>query len=236
MREKLEALYNLQHIDLDLAKTQKALASLDDGTSAKQQVDAARQKMNTADKLLHEANTELRDNELNLKTIEAKQQSFRDKLYGGTVSNPKELDSMEKEVEMLGRQKGKLEERILELYDIVEQRIASLAATQEALKATENSLAEHLDKLQQDTATLNARIQELTRDRAEAVTLVDPILLKRYDSMRARLGGVVVSRVEAENCTSCHTQLMAGVARDLNADKEIVTCENCGRLLYIEIT
>lgn len=234
MREKLEALYNLQLIDLDLAKTQKALASLDDGTSAKQQVDAARQKMNTADKLLHEANTELRDNELNLKTIEAKQQSFRDKLYGGTVSNPKELDSMEKEVEMLGRQKGKLEERILELYDIVEERTASLAEAQETLKAQEARLEEHLRGLEQDTATLKARIQELTANRAEAVTSVDPILLKRYDSMRARLGGVVVSRVEAENCTSCHTQLMAGVARDLNADKEIVTCENCGRLLYIE--
>jgi len=234
MSAELKALCELQTIDLALAKAQKQKASLDDGTSRKLLVDDTRQKVEQAEKSLHEATTELHDKELNLKTIETKQKQFKDKMYGGTVSNPKELESMEKEVEMLDRQKGKLEERILELYDIVESRKSDLANAQASLKQWEANLAGHLEKARQDAATLTARIQELTKAREQALPGLNPALVKRYESMRQRSGGVVVSKVEAENCSACHTQIITGLMRELQADKTISTCENCGRLLYLE--
>ena len=155
-------------------------------------------------------------------------------MYGGTVSNPKELDSMEKEIEMLDRQKGKLEERLLELYDIVETRKSDIENAQASLKQWEANLAEHLEKVRQDAATLTGRIQELSKAREQALQGVNPALAKRYESMRQRSGGVVVSKVEAENCSACHTQIITGLMRELQADKTISTCENCGRLLYLE--
>lgn len=230
----LKALHELQEIDLELAKAQKAKDSLDDGSEKRRQVEAARQETERADELFREASAELHDKELNLKTIEAKQKGFRDKLYGGTVTNPKELESMEKEIEMLGRQKDKLEERILELYDVVEERKATLAAAQAALKQHEDELAAYIEKLRQEEASLAALIQELSAERTKALSAVDPALLKRYEAMRARSGGVVVSKVEGDNCSRCHTQIMPYTVRELQADKEVQTCENCGRLLYLE--
>ena len=132
------------------------------------------------------------------------------------------------------RQKGKLEERLLELYDIVESRKSDIANAQASLKQWEANLAEHLEKIRQETATLTARIQELSKAREAALPGVDPMLVKRYESMRQRSGGVVVSKVEAENCSACHTQIITGLMRELQADKTISTCENCGRLLYLE--
>ena len=64
---------------------------------------------------------------------------------------------MEKEIEMLGRQKGKLEERILELYDIVETNKSSLADAQATQKRLEDELAAHLEKIHQDAAILTAQ-------------------------------------------------------------------------------
>ena len=234
MSAELRALCDLQTIDLTLAKAQKAKAALDDGSAKKQLIENARQKVAQAEKLDHEAATELQDKELNLKTVEGKQKQFKDKLYGGSVSNPKELDSMEKEIEMLGRQKGKLEERILELYDIVEGHKSTLANAQAAQKQLEDDLAQHMEKIRQEAATLTARIQELTAAREQALPGVNPALVKRYESMRQRSRGVVVSKVEAENCSACHTQIITGLMRELQADKAICTCENCGRLLYLE--
>jgi len=234
MSAELKALCELQTIDLALAKAQKSKASLDDGSSRRKLVEDARQQVTQAEKALHESTAELHDKELDLKTIEAKQKQFKDKLYGGSVSNPKELESMEKEIEMLGRQKGKLEERILELYDIVESRKSSLADAQAALKQLEDDLARHMEKVHQDAATLTARIQELSKAREQALPGIDPALAKRYESMRQRTGGVVVSKVEAENCSACHTQIITGLMRELQADKTLCTCENCGRLLYLE--
>ena len=234
MREKLKALYELQQVDLESAKTQKAKASLDDGSSKKLQVESARQQAERADKEYHQDNTELRDKELNLKSVEDKQKSFKDKLYGGRVSNPKELESMEQEIEMLGRQKGKLEERILELLDIVEERKSALAAAQAALKQREDEHVAIVEKTKRDNVALAAKIQELGTKRVSAASAIDPVLLKRYESMRAHAAGVVVSKLEDGHCSACHTQQMPGVVRDVAAGLQITTCENCGRILYLE--
>ena len=234
MSAQLKALYELQVIDLELTKTKKARASLDDGSAKKAEVEAARKDVEASDKLLHEATTKMQDKDLNLKTVEAKQKNFRDKLYGGTVSNPKELESMEKEVEMLGRQKGKLEERILELMDIIEERKAALAADQSVLKQREGELAAYLEKLRRKGSALDAQIKDLSTEREQALPVVDAVLLKRYETLRAHAGGVVVSKVENDDCSACHTQITLFSRRELKADTAIETCENCGRMLYLE--
>lgn len=234
MSAELKALCELQIIDLALTKAQKSKGALDDGSSRKQLVEDARQQVAQVDNTLHEATSELHDKELDLKTIETKQKGFKDKLYGGAVSNPKELDSMEKEIEMLGRQKGKLEESILDLYDIVEGHNSSLASAQATVKQLESDLAKHTEKIRREAATLTARIKKLSAEREQALPAVNPVLVKRYESMRQRAGGVVVSKVESENCMACHTQIITGLMRELQADKTICTCENCGRLLYLE--
>jgi len=234
MGAELKALYELQRIDLELTKAQKTKASLDDGSAKRQQVEAARREAEQGNKLFHDASAEMQDKELNLKTVETKRKTFRDKLYGGTVTSPKELESMEKEIEMLGRQKDKLEERIIELLDVVEERTSALASAEAGLKQQEDELASHLEKLRQDGERLAVRIKELSAEREKALPAVEPALLKRYEAMRARAGGVVVSRVEADSCSACHTQVMSGLMRELKADKALQTCENCGRILYVE--
>lgn len=234
MSAQLKALYELQTIDLQLAKAQKAKASMDDGSAKKKQVDAARIEADKAEKLLHEATSEMRDKELNLKTVETKQKTFRDKLYAGSVTNPKELSSMEKEIEMLGRQKGKLEERLLELMDIIEERKAVAKAALSALKQQEEEYAAYLAKLKQDSASLSSKIRELIPQHEKAAEAVDPILLKRYEALRTRLSGVVVSKVDVADCSACHTKIQPGILREVKSDAQLQTCDNCSRLLYFE--
>lgn len=234
MSAQLKVLYELQQVDIALAKAQKAKSSLDDGSAKRAEVEAARQEVEKARALLQEATAEMHDKDLSLKTVETKQKTFKDKLYGGTIISPKELGSIEKEVEMLGRQKDKLEERIIELLDIVEERKSALAASEAGLKEREDELVAYLEKLRQDGELLTVRIEELSVEREKALPAVDHVLLKKYESMFGRSSGIVVSKVEAENCSACHTQIMTGLMRELKADEEIRTCENCGRILYLE--
>lgn len=234
MSADLKALLELQKIDLELMKEQKALAALDDGAGKRKQVEAARTAREEAERLLNEAASEMQDKDLTLKTVETKQKTFKDKLYGGTVTSPKELESMEKEIEMLGRQKGTLEERILELMDIVEERKSALGEAEKVLERQEAELTALIDKLQTQRKALSSTIEELSSKREQALPAVPAGLMKRYESMRARAGGVVVSVVEAERCSACHTQIMGGVMRILKSDDGLETCENCGRLLYLE--
>jgi hypothetical protein len=176
----------------------------------------------------------MQDKELNLKSVEAKTKTYRDKLYAGKVTNPKELSSIEKEIDMLGRQKDKLEERILELMDIVKDCKTTAASAESAMKQREDELAAVIAKSRKENALLVAKIKELLPLREQAVVAVDPILMKRYEAARVRGGGVVVSKVEDDDCTACHMQIGVGLMRELKAGKEILTCDNCGRMLLLE--
>lgn len=234
MSENLKTLYELQKIDSGLIKAQKARASLDAGASLKQQLEIIRKDHASVEKLYHEATTELRDCELNLKSIEAKTKTYQDKLYAGKVTNAKELSSMEKEIEMLGRQKDKLEERILELMDLVEARKKTFNSAQTLLAKREAEYTDYIAGQRKQAALLNAKIKEYTALREEAAPKVDKVLLARYENMRGRLAGVGVSKVTEGTCSACHTQLLKNTLHALADDTEIQTCENCSRILYLE--
>lgn len=234
MSEQLDALYQLQLIDIDLDKHKKASAALDDGAAKKQQVEKARAQFAEADRLLHEATTEMRDKELILKSVEDKKKQFQDKMYSGKVSNPKELASMNEEIAMLDRQRDKLEERILELMDIIEERKASADGAAESLKQREEKLEAYLAKLAENGRILTKNIEILTHRRETAASHVNPALLKRYEGLQARIGVLAVARIENNQCGGCHTGMMVFTLRELEQDKGVVTCENCGRILYQE--
>jgi uncharacterized protein len=42
----------------------------------------------------------------------------------------------------------------------------------------------------------------------------------------------VVVALEHEVCTGCHMKVTTQTAHRVKAGKEIVSCENCGRILY----
>ncbi len=234
MSEQLDALYQLQLIDLELDKYKKAKAALDDGSARKEQVERWRAQSVEADRLLHEAATELRDKELTVKSIEEKKKQFQDKMYSGKVSNPKELSGMNDEVKMLDRQRGKLEERMLELMEIVEGSKITAANAAESLKQQQEKLDAYLAKVAENSRILTKNIEILAHRRETAAGHIEPALLKRYEALQARIGVLAIGKIEGNQCGGCHTGLMVFQLRELELNKGVVTCENCGRILFKE--
>ena len=155
------------------------------------------------------------------------------KLYSGTVSAPKELQAIQDEIASLGRRQHVLEDEILVQMELAEPLDATLfefgvrhAAASEATDALAATL--RADELVIDTDL--ARVQA-ERD-ALAVT-IEAELLRQYEELRRRLGGVAVARLEGSSCRGCHLQLSAvEVARIRKLDGDaVVHCEECGRML-----
>src|SRR2546429_1144624 len=135
MNAALPALYELQLIDSALALATRQLKALDTGAREQAAADTARAAHESAAALLHETSGNLKDSELELQTVEKKRSDFEGKLYSGKVSAPKELSAMQEEIEALGRQRGKLDERILTYLEEIETRRTDEASTKAALDA-----------------------------------------------------------------------------------------------------
>lgn len=233
MRQELKALYDLQVIDNQMAAAKKALAALDYGASLKQGMTQTQTILDKRTATLQASETEFKDNDLKLKSCETKKKDFEKRLYDGKVTSPKELTGIQQEIEMLKKNCRTYDERILELYDIIEQQKKSVAEADERLGQFKSRYEQVASQQKAKSQALQAEISRLTTEREELVKTIPEQPLKRYESIRARAGGVGIALVEDNRCGACHTSLTAYIQRVLREDKEYQFCESCGRFLYL---
>jgi uncharacterized protein len=230
-REALERLWALQQVDSRLAAARSSRASLDDGSALRAEVETARGGAAAATARLHECQAAIKDHELQLAGTEAKQRKIEGDLYGGRVSNPKELASLQEELTMLARTRDHLEDRILALLDQMEV-LREQASTAEAARTTlERRLAAHLAEYEAARGRLDGEVETLTAERSAAAARVDPRLLRRYEGIAAQEGGLGVVPIHNGLCGGCHNALPTDFVARVRGG-QIVICERCRRILY----
>lgn len=231
-RQALEQLWTLQQVDSRLAAARSGLASLDDGAALRAEVEATGAAATAAAARLHECQAAIKDHELQLAGAEAKQRKIEGDLYGGRVSNPKELSSLQEELTMLARTRDHLEDRILALLDEVEVLREQASSTEAARETLARRLAAHLTDYEATRSRLEGEIETLTAERSAAASRVEPRLLRRYEGIAAQEGGLGIVAIQNGRCGGCHNALPTDFVARVR-DGHIVICERCRRILYL---
>lgn len=232
MKEQLADLYALQKIDSGMDALKRKFAALDKGAAEKTAYDAANAAFKELDAALHGVSGMLKATELEQKAVEEKRASEETKLYSGTVRNPKELTAMQEEVEMLARQRGRLDEKIILLMDEVEMAKQHQVAAKKTLSAARAALKAKLAVAQTASDEMSAMAQKLTAYRKEAEKKISAPLLQRYNTLRAANQGVgIAAVVDGNTCDGCRMGLPSQIVTRLRLGKDIETCLNCGRML-----
>ena len=168
-----------------------------------------------------------------VESLKEKRQGFDTKLYSGTVSNPRELQDLQEEIDSLSRRITQLEDAELEIME----RVEPVEARIEELTATVGQRQMVLDDAEQRLIAAEAEIaaetDAETAVRTAAAGPVPPDLLAEYEKLRTGRGGVGVARLVGSQCGGCHLTLSAMEAarlRKLPAG-EVAHCEECGRIL-----
>jgi predicted nucleic acid-binding Zn-ribbon protein len=228
---QFEALEAIQTLDTQIDRLKRERARLDDGSALRREMEARRQAHVAAEAKLRDLKTRMTDAELQLAGIEEKKKSFERRLYEGKVTNPKELQAIEKEIEMLGRQRGRLDETILTLMEEIESATADLSRATAARQTSETAWSEADARFRAEAARLDVALADLTPRRHRAAEAIEPATLRRYNDLRARGGGLAVAHVEDNICSGCHTRLPAMIVRRAQEGASYVFCENCSRFL-----
>jgi len=231
-RQALEQLWSLQQVDSRLAAARSSRASLDDGTTLRTELEGTRAAAAAAAARLHECQVAIKDHELQLAGTEAKQRKIEGDLYGGRVSNPKELSSLQEELAMLARTRDHLEDQILALLDQVEILKEQASATEAARTALDRRLAAHLTEYQAARDRLDGEIEALTAERFACAARVEARLLRRYEGIAAQEGGLGIVPIHHGRCGGCHNALPTDFVARVR-DGQIVICERCRRILYL---
>ncbi len=232
MSAELSVLYEIQQLDTEIARLRRVLAGLDAGAATEQDIillkgelAALRQRQDAAEK-------ENVDLELGLRSLQDKRKRFSDQLYSGKVANPRQLADLQGEVEMLGREVRRVEDRMLELMDMMESQRIEIASREERLKGLELQLAGVRSSYEETGSRLKAQLSQLEASRDETAKRISPALLKRYEQIRSRSGNLGLVKVTANQCPGCHISLPSETLKGVKAGRSGLTCESCGRMLY----
>ncbi len=143
-----------------------------------------------------------------------------------------EFAAMGREIERYQNEISALEDQELELMEQADQLRAQLAAEETQTAAAKQSIARQLEDLKTKQATLTGRLEALKKERAALAATIDEDLIDRYERLFASKGDAAVVALEHEVCTGCHMKVTAQTAVRVRGGKEIVSCEQCGQILY----
>jgi uncharacterized protein len=143
-----------------------------------------------------------------------------------------EFSAMGREIERYQNEISALEDQELELMVQADVLKAQIATEERQTAAAKDSIAKQIANLEAKQITLTDRLGELKREKEELATRVDEDLLDRFNRLFASKGDAAVVALEHDVCTGCHMKITTQTAVRVKGGREIVSCEQCGRILY----
>ena len=149
------------------------------------------------------------------------------------ISNSREYDSIEKEIENLDLEKQIAEKFIGEAKMKIAEDKAEVESLNERLVVREEDLRlkkEELENIAKTTASEEASLKE---NRNALAAQLDERTLNAYERIRASVRNhlAVVSIFEENACGGCFNTIIPQRLIDIASMKKLVICEHCGRII-----
>jgi predicted nucleic acid-binding Zn-ribbon protein len=144
-----------------------------------------------------------------------------------------EFQAIGHEIERYENEIRKLEDQELELMIEADKAKGELEAAEKAAGATKDTISRQLADLESKSKALETQQQELESERKSLASKIDDDLLDQFERLFNSKGDAAIVAVEHGVCTGCHMKVTTATAAAVKAGKEIVSCEQCGRILYL---
>lgn len=236
LKTEVTNLLKLQEIDTAIDKNKYLLANLPELTDIKEaetqngdlnklksklEEDSAKEKQ-----ILNKQNDEL--DSLNQKIKKEEQ-----KLFSGSIGNPKELASIQQEVGSLNNKRDTLETATLEQMDKVGDLGKKIALIDQKLSGLEAKTGELQATLAQKKDEINVVLKGFIEQRQQMAKTIDEELLTDYDDTRQRKDGIGAAALIDGICQACHVEVPETELEEIIKSERPDCCPNCGRILII---
>lgn len=210
---------------------QKRIQEIDATLANNEAIQAAQAAVEQAEATLAPLQKRVRSLELDIEAARSKAQETEDRLYSGSVKNPKEMREMQQEITSLKTKQGELEEETLFIMEQIDDAETALAQSQAELERVTRAQGHQHEALVLERDHKNGELDTLQGKRAQAIASADPKGLQLYEQLKPRTRGLPVARMSNDGiCGLC------GVQQDRATENAIrrgtlTQCNNCRRIL-----
>lgn len=200
---------------------------------------AVEQKIATGQTVREAARGELQQLEVKKKAIEneigsAAERQARYKSQQLQVRKNDEYQALGVEIEHTQSEIGALEEEELRVMYAIDEAKQRFAGAGEELQRTTSGHEARIGTLRERGTGLQSELGAAQEAVAAARSQLDEPVRRLYDRLATKPGLPVVVAIHEGKCGGCHLKISANVDSERRKADQLVTCDQCGRIVYGE--
>ena len=165
--------------------------------------------------------------------VESKKASIsRYKAQQQQTRKNEEFAALNHEIEHTEKEISALEDSELELMEAYDKGLAAVAEAQKELLQFQDKAKHKKADMEKRSATVAAELIDAEEKQAASEQTVPEDVLARYRRILKSKGNVAVVPIHGEACGGCHMKMTPQTIISARAAEHLVTCDNCGRLVY----
>ena len=230
-------LYELQELDWEIQRREEELSKTLERLADDSRRAQAYRRLAILERKLSELGTARRQSERAVETIERRISEIDSRMYGGMVTNPRELEAYQEERTSLSENQAEEEDRLLEFMVEFEDTEVLRDDARAAFERVENERRQEVSELGARRDELSASLPDLHARRGDMASEFEPALLGIYENARRTRGGQGAALVDRRGlCHGCRLVIPNAELARVRAGEEIAQCGNCSRILIYEVS
>ena len=231
MSPELEQLLILQDREQKIRQVQSEVRTLpQQRAQLEAQLKASTAAVDAAKQKAQQVEVEKKRLELDVGTRETSIARLRTQQY--ETRKNEEFRAIGNEIERYEKEIRGIEDQELELMEQADKLKVEVAEAEKQSASARDLVARQMADLEAKAKALDARLEELTKDRNEVAGRVDEDLLDRFGRLFKSKGDAAVVGLVHEVCTGCHMKVTTQTSHKVKSGRELTSCEQCGRILY----
>lgn len=238
-QEKLKTLYELQNTDIEIDKLLQLRGELPEEVSAlESEVESLKTKKARLEEMIDGYNQGIENDKKHIDELDKEIEEYRKKLEN--ISNSREYDSVNKELENQGLLRAISEKNIREAREAIDSRRQDIERIDDRISIREADLEAKRSELSTITEATAPQEKELLARREAFISKLDERTISAYERIRKSTHNhlAVVSLFPknedgtyGDACGGCFHTITPQRLIDIASGKKLVICEHCGRII-----
>ncbi|MBR2162272.1 MAG: hypothetical protein IJ954_00165 [Bacteroidales bacterium] len=230
--EKLKTLYVLQQADTAIDKILQLRGELPvEVENLENEIADLKAKAARITELVEEYNKSINANKLNIAECDDQIEKYRSQLE--KVSNSREFDSLNKEIENVDLLRQIAEKNIAETKERIFDKKNELEVVKEKISVRNDDLKAKKEELATIVESTAKEEETLRANRDACAEKIDARTMSAYEHIRHSSNNhlAVVSVFNGDSCGGCFNAIAPQRLIDIASNRKMIICEYCGRIL-----
>ena len=232
MKAELQKLIALQNLDTSIRKLEKELEAI---PQRRADIEGEFDRRAFEIRALENRRDEAKHNRARLENEVVEQKGRAERAERNLMSSKKqdEYTAAIREADAARKQISTLETQILEQMESLEQAEAALKERADEIATLNSDREARLNLFDEETKSQSELLAKQRIEREQLFANLPGSMSNMYARIRARIrDGVAVAEARNRSCTACFMSLRPQVMSEIRRGEEVITCDNCGRILF----